>query len=284
MTAALESPSPEIHRGDPIPMKLSIVIPARNESPNIGECLDRLIETLESAGGIPYEIVVVDDGSTDGTAEVVSARAPKTKELRLKRRGAPPGLGRAIRSGLEVVSGDVVVIFMADLSDSPEDVVLYYRKIQEGHDCVFGSRFMQGSSVTKYPPVKLVLNRAANRAMQVLFRTRLNDLTNAFKAYRTQVLRECAPFTAEHFDITLELSLGALLGGYTVAQIPIRWAGRTAGISNLRMRRMLGVYLRMLARMLAREYLRDRAEGRGRRERKPAGETGQVGPAEKLGA
>ena len=106
------------------------------------------------------------------------------------------------------------------------------RKIREGYDCVFGSRFLPGSSVSKYPGVKLVLNRAANRAMQILFRTRLNDLTNAFKAYRVQVLRECGPFTADHFDITIELSLKALLGGYAIAQIPIHWSGRTAARSG----------------------------------------------------
>jgi dolichol-phosphate mannosyltransferase len=259
-------------------MKISIVIPARNESPNIGACLDRLVETLEGAGGIPYEILVIDDGSQDDTAAIVAARALRKKELRLLRRASPPGLGRAIRSGLQEVSGDVVVIFMADLSDCPEDVLAYYRKIQEGHDCVFGSRFVRGSSVTRYPLVKLVLNRAANRAIQVLFRTRLNDLTNAFKAYRIHVLRECPPLTADHFDITIELSLSALLGGYDIAQIPIRWSGREAGISNLRMRRMLAVYLRMLARMVARAALRDRARGPGARR------TGQVPGAEKLGA
>jgi len=259
-------------------MKLSVVIPARNEGPNIGECLDRLVETVKSAGGIPCELLVVDDGSTDDTAAIVSARARNAKEIRLLRRESPPGLGRAIRSGLEAVSGDVIVVFMADLSDSPEDLVTYYRKIQEGYDCVFGSRFLPGSSVTNYPRVKLVLNRAANRAMQVLFRTRLNDLTNAFKAYRAPVLRECAPFTADHFDITIELSLSALVSGYSIAQVPIRWSGRKAGVSNLRMRRMLAVYLRMLARMVARSY------GRGRRVARPSSDTAPVSPVEKLGA
>jgi dolichol-phosphate mannosyltransferase len=264
-------------------MKLSVVIPARNEGPNIGECLDRLVETLESARGIPFELLVVDDGSSDDTAAIVAARARSVKSIRLLRRESPPGLGRAVRSGLDAVSGDVVVVFMADLSDSPEDVLAYYRKIQEGHDCVFGSRFLPGSSVTKYPRVKLVLNRAANRAMQVLFRTRLNDLTNAFKAYRVHVLRECAPFTAEHFDITLELSLKALLGGYTVAQIPIRWSGRKAGVSNLRMQRMLVVYLKMLGRMVARAYRLDRGQ-RLRSGLPPPGQSARVSPAEKLSA
>ncbi len=259
-------------------MKLSVIIPARNEGPNIGECLDRLVETLERAGGIPHELLVVDDGSTDDTAAIVSARARTAKAIRMLRRESPPGLGRAVRSGLQAVSGDVVVIFMADLSDSPEDLLAYYRKIQEGYDCAFGSRFLPGSSVVNYPRVKLVLNRAANRAMQVLFRTRLNDLTNAFKAYRTEVLRDCAPFTADHFDITIELSLSALVSGYAIAQVPIRWSGRKAGVSNLRMRRMLAVYLKMLARMVVRAY------GRGRRAARPSGENAAVSPAEKLRA
>ncbi len=266
-------------------MKLSVVIPARNESPNIGVCLDRLIETLEDAGGISYEIVVVDDGSADDTAEVAASRTKKAQALRVVRRASAPGLGRAVRSGLEAVSGDAVVIFMADLSDAPEDVVLYYRKLEEGYDCVFGSRFMPGSSVLRYPAFKRVLNRAANRTMQVLFRTHLNDLTNAFKAYRVQVLRDCAPFTADHFDITLELSVGALLRGYQVVQVPIRWSGRMAGRSNLRMGRMLGVYLRMLARMVAKAYVLDGFGGfRRNRERATRAGNPQVGQVEKLRA
>ena len=100
----------------------------------------------------------------------------------------------AIRAGLEGVKGDVVVVYMADLSDSPEDVVAYYRKIREGYDCVFGSRFIKGSTVENYPIVKLVCNRIVNQGIRLLFWTRFNDLTNAFKAYRTAVIRDCGPY------------------------------------------------------------------------------------------
>jgi dolichol-phosphate mannosyltransferase len=83
---------------------------------------------------------------------------------------------------------------MADLSDSPEDVVAYYRKIREGYDCVFGSQFIKGSEVRNYPPLKLFVNRIVNRCIQFMFGSRFNDLTNAFKAYRTSVIRDCGPY------------------------------------------------------------------------------------------
>ena len=132
---------------------------------------------------------------------------------------------------------------MADLSDDPEDAVAYYRKIQEGYDCVYGSRFIKGSLVQDYPKVKRVVNRIVNTAVRLLFNTRFNDLTNAFKAYRTSVIRDCGPYRSSHFNITLEMSLSALIRKYHVAQIPIRWYGRTWGSSKLKMREMGRKYL-----------------------------------------
>ena len=104
-----------------------------------------------------------------------------------------------MRAGLALVRGDIVVICMADGSDDAEDVVRYVRKIEEGCDCVFGSRFIDGARVVNYPPVKRVLNRLGDRGMQLLFWTDFNDLSNAFKAYRTRVIRECGPFASEPF-------------------------------------------------------------------------------------
>jgi dolichol-phosphate mannosyltransferase len=226
--------------------RLSVVIPAHNEESSIGTCLDQLTRTLRDGHGIPYEIIVVDDNSTDGTSRVVRARAADDPGIVLVRRTPPGGFGRAIRSGLDRVTGDVVVIYMADLSDHPDDVVAYFRKVQEGYDCVFGSRFVPGSSVEHYPPLKLVVNRLVNRCIQLLFWTRFNDLTNAFKAYRADVVRECGPYRASHFNITIEMSLGALIRGCTIAQIPIRWSGRTWGSSHLRLREMGRRYLCVL--------------------------------------
>lgn len=230
-------------------MKLSIVIPAHNEERNIGECLAELQRVVRDAHHIPYEIIVVNDNSTDGTEGVIREQMAADPNIRTVNRTPPGGFGRAVRAGVEQVQGDVVVIYMADLSDDPEDVVVYYRKILEGYDCVYGSRFVKGSRVEHYPWLKLVVNRIVNRCIQLLFWTRFNDLTNAFKAYRTSVIRDCGPFRACHFNITLEMSLSALIRRYEIVQVPIRWYGRTWGTSKLKMREMGQKYLCTLLRL-----------------------------------
>jgi dolichol-phosphate mannosyltransferase len=179
------------------------------------------------------------------------------------------GFGRAVRAGLQEVTGDVVVVYMADRSDDPEDVIAYYRKIVAGYDCVFGSRFVSGGRVERYPPARLVLNRVVNRALQILFWTRFNDLTNAFKAYRVEVLRDCSPFRACHFDLSLEMALAALIRGYRIAQVPVRWYGRTQGQSSQRVGAMSRRYLyTCLSFLLQRALIRDDlVSDRGREER-----------------
>jgi dolichol-phosphate mannosyltransferase len=235
-------------------LKLSVVIPAHNEEMNLPPVLEALGETLR-AEGIPYEVIVVNDNSSDGTAASVRECMAVDPAVRTVDRSQPCGFGRAVRAGLEVVTGDVVVVYMADASDHPRDVVAYYRKIEEGYDCVFGSRFMAGSKVTDYPWLKYLVNRVVNRCIQFLFRCPFNDLTNAFKAYRTHVLRESGPFRACHFNITIELSLGALVRRYNIAQIPIGWTGRRWGSSKLRLKEMGRRYLSTLVKILAERML-----------------------------
>ena len=236
-------------------MKLSIVIPAYNEAGNIAACVKELQDVVGVREGLDYEIIVVNDNSTDQTAEVVRTLAEQEPCIRLISRTPPGGFGRAIRSGLAAVQGDVVVIYMADLSDDPNDVIAYYRKILQGYDCVFGSRFRQGSTVQHYPWLKLIVNRVVNRCIQLMFWTPYNDLTNAFKAYRTSVIRDCGPYQASHFNITLELSLSALIRRYRIAEIPISWSGRQWGASNLRLREMGRRYLSTLLMMFFQRIL-----------------------------
>lgn len=227
-------------------MKLSIVIPAHNEEKNIGPCVRELQAALREAGDIPYEMIVVDDNSRDNTAAIVEELQRQDVGLRLVRRQLPAGFGRAIRAGLAAVTGDAVVICMADLSDRPADVITYYRKLQEGYDCVYGSRFLAGSTVENYPPLKYGVNRLVNRLLQVLFLTRHNDLTNAFKAYRADVLQACGMPSASHFNITIELSLGPVIRGCRIASVPIAWRGRLHGVSNLKLWQMGRRYLATL--------------------------------------
>lgn len=153
-------------------MKLSIIIPAYNEEANIATCLSDLRLVIRDKYAIPHEIICVNDNSSDRTEAVLRNAADENPDFHIVTRRPPRGFGRAVRAGIEKASGDVVVIYMADLSDDPEDVAAYYRKIQEGYDCVFGSRFIRGSVVREYPVLKLIINRIVNRTIQVMFCTR----------------------------------------------------------------------------------------------------------------
>ena len=108
---------------------------------------------------------------------------------------------------------------MADESDDCRDVVRYWKLLNEGWDCVFGSRFMPGGGVIDYPWLKLRVNRLANVFIRLLFGTSLNDTTNAFKAYRKTTLDGCRPFLAAHFNLTVELPLKAMVRGYSWTRV-----------------------------------------------------------------
>lgn len=221
---------------------LSVVIPARNEEGAIPSTLSHLHVEL-SLRGIPHEIVVVDDGSTDSTWQVLEEAARKIPQVRPVRNLGLNGFGRAIQCGLNAMTGDAVVIMMADESDDCRDVVRYWETLNEGYDCVFGSRFSRGGGVIDYPWFKLVLNRLFNLFIRILFRIKLNDTTNAFKAYRRSVITGIAPILSQHFNLTVELPLKAIVRGYSWTVIPITWRNRRFGVAKLKLAEMGSRYL-----------------------------------------
>jgi dolichol-phosphate mannosyltransferase len=169
--------------------------------------------------------------------------ARERRNMKVIDRIPPNGFGRAIREGLENITGDAAVIAMGDASDDPKDIVKYFRKIEEGYDCVFGSRFIKGAVVRDYPPHKLFVNRLANFFLQCLFVTPHNDLTNAFKAYKKEVIEAIKPIESLYFNVTIELPLKAMIRGYKAAVVPISWYGRESGVSKLKIRDMGRRYL-----------------------------------------
>jgi dolichol-phosphate mannosyltransferase len=233
---------------------LSVIIPTYNEEKSLGRTVNDLTIVLQKEQ-VPYEIILVNDNSSDTTPEIIKGLMDNNSNIKTINRKPPGGFGRAIRSGMELVSGDAVVICMADSSDDPLDVIKYYNKLEEGYDCVFGSRFIKGSSVENYPVVKLLVNRIVNKSIQWFFWCKFNDLTNAFKAYRTEVIRSCGPYRACHFNMTLELSLSALARKYSICQVPINWHGRTWGSSNLSLKKMGRRYLVTLIKIYAEKLL-----------------------------
>jgi dolichol-phosphate mannosyltransferase len=221
---------------------LSVVIPAHNEEGHIAETAQNLAAALRQAS-IAHEILVVNDNSSDGTERILTTLSAAGIGVRYINNPPPHGFGFAVRRGLAEFRGEAVAIVMADGSDDPADVIAFYRKLESGYDCVFGSRFIRGARVIDYPKFKLVLNRIANLMIRTLFVIRYNDTTNAFKLYRRNAIAGVQPLLSHHFNLTVELPLKCIIRGYRYAVLPNSWKDRKQGASKLRIKEMGSRYL-----------------------------------------
>lgn len=221
---------------------LSVIIPAKDEEGCIASTVEHLFVELRLRG-VPHEIVVVDDGSTDNTWQALQEARQRIPTLVPVKNPGPHGFGRAILWGIDHSRGDAVVVMMADESDDCRDVVTYWKVLNRGYDCVFGSRFIRGGGTIDYPRVKYTLNRLANFFIRMLFGVPLNDTTNAFKAYRRTVIDGCRPFLSPHFNLTIEIPLKAIVRGYSWTVVPITWRNRRSGTAKLKIKEMGSRYL-----------------------------------------
>jgi len=256
------------------PLKLfSVVIPARDEEGSLPATIEHL--HLEfTLNKVPHEIVVVDDGSQDRTWKVLQQLQARVPGLRPVQNTGAHGFGRAVVCGLRNIRGDAAVIMMADESDDARDAVRYWKLLNEGWDCVFGSRFIKGGGVVDYPRVKLFVNRLANMFIRLVFRIPLNDTTNAFKAYRCTVIQGCEPLIAPHFNLTVELPLKAVVRGYSWTVIPITWRNRRFGEAKLKIKEMGSRYFFICAYVWLEKYFSrgDYQKSQPRQETAPARE------------
>ena len=237
-----------------LPLSLfSIVIPAHNEEESLPHTVRDIHATMVREG-VPHEIVVVDDGSSDRTWVVLQELKLTIPSLAPVQNKGPNGFGLAVVCGLKHIKGDACTLMMADASDSPDDAVRYWRLLNEGWECVFGSRFVKGAQVTDYPKIKLLVNRLANFLVRVGFNIPLNDTTNAFKAYRRTVIEGCRPFLAPHFNLTVEMPLKAIVRGYRWTVIPISWQNRKHGVPKLKISEMGSRYFFICAYVWLEKY------------------------------
>jgi len=219
-------------------MKLSVVIPTHNEEGSIAETVSTLYHSLQKEN-IYHEIVVVNDNSKDATVQILEDLKQKIPTLIFYSNTGRNGFGYAVRYGLEHFTGDCVAIMMADLSDDPADLIKFYHKMLEGnYDCVFGSRWIKGAKVIDYPQPKKFINRFVNNLVSWSFGLKYNDLTNAFKLYKKETIHGLKPFLSPHFNLTLELSLKAIVRNYSYTYIPNSWKNRKAGESKLKIKEM----------------------------------------------
>lgn len=230
-----------------MPIELSVIIPARNEERSIGKAVLKVKSTLDKAVVPDFEIIAVDDCSTDGTGRILDRLGGK--RVRIIHREETPGFGRALRSGFSAAKGKYVVSFMGDLSDDPKDLVNMLEKARSGYDVVIGSRFIEGSKITGYPKAKLVANRLFNHLLALLLWVPYLDLTNAFKMYRADLVGKMR-LESEDFDITVEMPIKALKMGARFAEVPVNWYGRKSGSPKWKLARAGYIYLARLFKTL----------------------------------
>ncbi len=222
-------------------MSLSIIIPAYNEEDQIENTLKKLVNFKKKIKNL--DIIIIDDQSTDKTYNTVKKFSKRKKFIKIYL-NKKKGLGSAIETGIRKSKSKYLSIFMADMSDSLQDLNKYYKLIQKNNvDAVFGTRFSKKSKVYGYPMFKLFLNRIFNNFVKIIFFSKYNDFTNAFKIYNRKSLLTLMPIVSENFNVFLELPLKMIVRKYNYIITSINWSKRTMGSSKFEIRELGSMYL-----------------------------------------
>jgi glycosyltransferase involved in cell wall biosynthesis len=204
-------------------VKVSVIMPVFNEAATIAEIIERVRKAPLDA---QLELIVVDDGSTDGTRELLSRYAATGEDIRLVLQERNRGKGAAIRKGIEHATGEVTIIQDADLEYDPRDYPALLRPIVEQHaDIVFGNRFHGGEHRVLYYR-HFLANLLLTTICNVLTDLNLSDMEVGYKAFRTSVLKQLR-LRANRFDIEPELVIKSAKLGVRIYEVPISYHGRT---------------------------------------------------------
>ena len=240
-----ELPNVSLFAHESLRNALSVVIPAHNEEMNIGPLVARILTLY---GEYVHEVVTVNDGSTDRTAEVMAELAAKDARVKPLHRRPPNGVGRAIADGLSAATGKYVFTMDCDFQHLLPEFRDMLDGAAEGYDVVIGSRFSRHSVLLNYPFLKILANRAFHAIAVVLFGRRFRDVTNNLKIIRREVVADLR-LRQPGFAVNAETGLQPLLLGYSVKQVPISWINRTPGmgVSSFKLMNVGGGYWHVLA-------------------------------------
>lgn len=222
-------------------MSLSIIIPVYNESRNLEKTVKNLRKIKKNIK--KFNLIFIDDFSTDNTLNILVKLSKKYSFIKIHK-NKKKGLGSAIEEGIKRSNFNYVAVFMADSSDSINDLNRYYKIIStKKYDAILGSRFIKDSKIKDYPFFKYFLNRIFNNFVKLIFFSDYNDFTNAFKIYKKSVLRELLPIVSENFNVFLEIPLKIISRKYTYKIIPISWQNRRVGKSNFKIKELSSMYI-----------------------------------------
>jgi dolichol-phosphate mannosyltransferase len=216
-------------------VRVLVVLPTYNEAENIEHVLRRIRAALPDAG-----VLVVDDGSPDGTANLAEKLGGELANIEVLRRNAKSGLGSAYRAGFAwgLDRGwEAFVEMDADLSHEPEALPSLIEPLNEGIDLVVGSRYVPGGSIPNWRWHRRVLSQGGNVYAALLLRLHVADSTSGFRAYRAEALRRINldDVRAEGYGFQIEMVLRVLQNGGQVTEVPIRFVDRVQGKSKMSM-------------------------------------------------
>ena len=208
---------------------VSIVLPTYDERENIGPLLSGIHAELQCMWS--YEVIVVDDGSPDGTADVVRSAAAEYPSIRLVERPRKLGLGSAVAAGFSIAKGDYWVMMDADLSHRPQDLPILLEALANA-DIVVGSRYIPGGATQGWPLQRRLMSRAAGMLAQKALGLDIRDATSGFAAFRRETVEPLLPsLQPEGFKLLLEIVVRATQARVTEA--PITFVERRHGKSKL---------------------------------------------------
>ncbi|MGH3002220.1 MAG: glycosyltransferase [Gaiellaceae bacterium] len=233
----------------------SVVVPCRNESTTIADLVSQLLEHYRA---YLHEIVVVDDCSTDDTADVVRALARREPCVKLIARTGEPGVGRALRDGYAAASGRYVLSMDADFALIVPELRDLFEAVADGREGALGSRFSQDSILVNYPFAKILANRGFHLLVKLLAPVSVRDASNNLKLLPDTVYKQLR-IEEDGFAANAEIGLQPLLAGHDIAEVPISWINRTAGMgsSSFQVARAGPGYARVLRRIIARRLRED---------------------------
>lgn len=212
--------------------KISIVIPARNEEDVIVKTLNLIKETVK----VPYNVIIVNDHSTDKTEEVINKYAKKFRNITLvKTKPKKGGFANALARGFEVAKEKFVVVVMADLCDEPQTINIMYKEIQKNWDIICGSRYIKGGGKTGGPFLQGLLSQLVCLSLHLVTGIPSKDVSNAFKMYRRDILKDLKINPKSGVEASMEITLQAYFKGAKIKDVPTHWKGRTIGKSKFKL-------------------------------------------------